>query len=161
MAWLPSLMAQVGSEGRGECTIHLEYFLPEGEKGRPQPYLPTPQPARRQRSRRHRRYRQHGPSTPRLRSFNFEGTLLPFFPISAFFSVVHFPASAPLFASPEPGQTDRRRRRRCFLSNHATHLPLWQNSLSISLPWPFSLLPRLPFVISSSIPATRTSSSSS
>ena len=22
---------------RGECTIHLEYFLPEGEKGRPQP----------------------------------------------------------------------------------------------------------------------------
>ena len=159
-------MAQVGSEegrGGGECTIHLEYFLPEGEKGRPQPYLPTPQPARRQRSRHHRRYRQHGPSTPRSsgRSFNFEGTLLPFFPISAFFSVVHFPASAPLFASPEPGQTDRRRRRRCFLSNHATHLPLWQNSLSISLPWPFSLLPRLPFVISSSIPATRTSSSSS
>ena len=35
MAHGPSL--QRGGEGGGECTIHLEYFLPEGEKGRPQP----------------------------------------------------------------------------------------------------------------------------
>ena len=88
--------------GGAECTIHLEYFLPEGEKGRPHRSpprllrLPTRQPARRQRSHRCEAAWSVGPSTPRSsqRSFNFEsrGFFFPFLFQLSFRSFVFPPA---------------------------------------------------------------------
>ena len=84
-----------GGGGGAECTIHLEYFLPEGEKGRPQP-TSLSLPAANQR--RHRPQpappQQHGPFTcDREGVLNFECSLG--FPLSLF-----LPLSLPFIFPP-------------------------------------------------------------
>ena len=171
---------------RGECTIHLEYFLPEGEKGRPQPTslpptypaaCPAPVAGGRQRGRcpiespmtfNFERGASSSPSSssrPPSLSFLFQLSFRSFiFPPAA------VAAHHDLRRSPDRGRVGVvvgvEEREEALLSIEprllSTHLPLSEISLCISLPGHRSHrlpIPRLPFVISSSLPAARTWSS--
>ena len=147
-SWLKS------SEGRerrrGECTIHLEYFLPEGEKGRPQPTSPACPTPTGGGAAAEWGSMVHLLPDQEVSTLSHEGLLqaLPLPQLS-----FHFPASACTIicvaVRTDKGEgrvgVERQSGRRCFLSDHATHLPLSKNSLPSSFVLAYRSLSRRRF----------------